>query len=338
MVVATGSASAQVRSPAPGSSFEFRCNLPGTGDFVQRYTVDSVSGGIVTVSVTDHRGTHSYSKATYLNGTTMFTESRNAGVNASMSGDLEDFGPLARLEAGWRETGWINERRDDNQPDLRWHYTVTVSGKETIFNEAIGESEVVVIEEDRWANLYSSKMYSQIAPNIGFPVFWQYTDSNGVSLRCELAALTQPGSAAPVAARASAPAQARTSSPPAQPSVRPVTGPPTPQQKLAVLDDLLKRGLITKSEYQGKLTSLNSAKESHGDRVFASMQALNRSFRQKRISAQDFIQRRTKILARVNARDMEKSAALELAKNLVDERLISQVEYTRKRIELTEAN
>ena len=97
MVVATGSASAQVRSPAPGSSFEFRCNLPGTGDFVQRYTVDSVSGGIVTVSVTDHRGTHSYSKATYLNGTTMFTESRNAGVNASMSGDLEDFGPLARL-------------------------------------------------------------------------------------------------------------------------------------------------------------------------------------------------------------------------------------------------
>ena len=50
MVVATGSASAQVRSPAPGSSFEFRCNLPGTGDFVQRYTVDSVSGGIVTVS------------------------------------------------------------------------------------------------------------------------------------------------------------------------------------------------------------------------------------------------------------------------------------------------
>ena len=332
-VGATNGASAAAQTPAPGSSFEFRCNLPGTGDFVQRYTVNQVRGKDITVSVTDHRGTHSYTKAHFLSGTTLFTDSQNDGVSANMSGDLDEFDALARLETGWRGSGWITERRDDNKPDLRWHYSVVVSGRETIFNEATGESEVVVVEEERWANLYSSKMYSQIAPDLGFSLFWQYTDSNGVQLRCELAALSRP-EAPTLAARPQTATQAPAASAPSARSTRP----PSPKQKLAVLDDLLARGLITRSEREAKAKELEEAKDTQADRIFASMAALNRSFRQKRISAEEFIRRRTQILARVNATNMAKKDALELAKNLVDERLISQVEYTRKRIELSEAN
>lgn len=321
--------------PAAGTNLEFRCNMPGTGDFVQRYRIDRVSGNRIAVTVTDHRGTHSYSKAYFLGGTTLFSESLNDGVEATMSGDLDEFDALSRLQTGWRQTGWIDERRDDNRPDLRWHYTVTVTGREQIFNEAIGESEVVVVEEERWANLYSSSMYSHVSPELGFPVFWQYSDSNNVELRCELAAFSRPN-APSVAAR---PAQrpAATPAPAPSPATTRATK-PTLTQKLAVLDDLLERGLITKTEHQTKAAELQDKQETNADRIFASLAALNRSFRQKRISAEDFIRRRTQILARVNARDMAKKDALELAKNLVDERLISQVEYTRKRIELTEAN
>lgn len=332
----TGTAAAAAEQPpAVGTSLEFRCNLPGTGDFTQRYRIDRVSGNDIAVSVTDNRGSHSYSKAYYLGGTTLFNESKNNGVEASMSGDLDDFDGLARLQTGWRQTGWVDERRDDNQPDLRWHYTVTVSGRERIFNEALGESEVVVIEEERWANLYSSQMYSQVSPDLGFPVFWQYTDSNGVELRCELAALSRPETPAVANRPAPSPAAkptAKTTAPAATP------GKPTLPQKLAVLDDLLERGLITKTEHQAKAAELQDAQQTNADRIFASLEALNRSFRQKRITAEDFIRRRTQILAKVNARDMPKDEALQLAKNLVEDRLISQVEYTRKRIELTEAN
>lgn len=319
--------------PAVGTSLEFRCNLPGSGDFTQRYRIDRVSGSDIAVSVTDNRGSHSYSKAYYLGGTTLFSESENNGVEASMSGDLDDFSALSKLQTGWRQTGWIDERRDDSRPDLRWHYTVTVSGRERIFNEALGESEVVVVEEDRWANLYSSQMYSQVSPDLGFPVFWQYTDSNGVELRCELAALSRPDAPAVAARPASKPAANA-----AAIGAAATAGKSTLPQKLAVLDDLLERGLITKTEHQTKAAELQDAQQTNADRIFASLEALNRSFRQKRITAEVFIRRRTRILARVNARDMPKDEALQLAKNLVDERLISQVEYTRKRIELTEAN
>lgn len=328
-------AATAAQPPARGTSLEFRCNLPGTGAFVQQYRIDQVNGSNITVSVTDHRGNHSYSKPFYLGGTTLFRESRNDGVDANMSGDLDDFDGLANLQTGWRQTGWVTERRDNNQPDLRWHYTVTVSGRERIFNEALGESDVVVIEEERWADLYSSRMYSHVSSDLGFPVFWQYSDSNGVELRCELAALSQPKAPA----TASRPGgQTDTARPPRRSTQAAAISAPTLSQKLAVLDDLLDRGLITKTEHQTKAAELQDLEQTNADRIFASLEALNRSFRQKRISAEDFIRRRTQVLAKVNARNMTKSEALALAKSLVDERLISQVEYTRKRIELTETN
>lgn len=310
--------------------------MPQVGDFVQRYTVRQLSGKIVRVEVSDHRGSHSYTKPFYLGGTTLIHKSTNDGVEADMSGDLDEFDALANANVGWRASGWVTERRDDNRPDLRWHYTVTVSGREQIFNEAVGESDVIVIEEDRWADLYSSKMYSQVSPKLGFPVFWQYSDSNRTELRCELSSLKSPNAPAVASRATGAGAAASVAAAAAAPSAR--SAPPTVKDKLAVLDDLFARGLITRSEHETKTAELNTARETQADRILASMEALNRSFRQKRIPATEFIRRRTQILARVNARDMAREDALKLAKSLVDERLISQVEYTRKRIELTESN
>ena len=61
----------EISAPAEGSVLEYRCNMLQVGDFVQRYTVRQLSGKIVRVEVSDHRGSHSYTKPFYLGGTTL---------------------------------------------------------------------------------------------------------------------------------------------------------------------------------------------------------------------------------------------------------------------------
>lgn len=368
----TTAAGAAITPPADGSRYTYRCEFASGLSFSQQYTVKGQSGDAVKVEVSDNRGSHSYEKPFYLAGTTMVKKAVKGSQRSLMRGDLDDFEGLAQLNVGWRETGWIDEVRPGTIGTLNWHYTVSVPGKEFVYNAVVGDVEVFIIEEERWVGTYSSTLYTHYYPRIQFPTYWQFKDSNLVDMECTLTAFdgggaqkrpqrTQPLVQATPRAPEYKPATTQVAAVQTQPVVvrqQPVQQAPQPQiqqpvsrqqtavqtpqptartepaGKQQILARLHQKGLITDQEYQQKLAAIG--KPSTENEIGPALAALNKQFRSREISAEKFIQERTRLIARINGRTMAPETALRVAKSLADEKLISQIEYTRKRQEILE--
>ncbi len=347
-----------MKMPAPGSVYKFDCAFGDGTAFTQEYRVEAVNGDQVTVSVRDWKGEHRYSKPYFLTGSTLFTEMNEQNRNSRMEGDLAGFSGLSALPVGYKENAWIKEvrRNGDGLPKaFNWNYTLTVTGRETAYNRAVGDSEIYVIQEERWVDAYSSKMFSHYAPAQAFPLFWQYEDSNGVELECRLSAMKQaavmasapkkapmavsPMMAAPTRLPAPRPRQLAVLNPP--PAKAPVVA-ATPRktgksaaERIARLDMLLSRGLITKSEYDSKKAEIMA--EQGQDRYAIALADLSRKFRKKEISPDAYIKGRAALLAEISPGAIEIEEALAVLKRLFERRLISEIEYARKRQEFLDS-
>ncbi len=348
-----------MKMPAPGSVYKFDCTFGDGTAFTQEYRIEAVNGDRVTVAVRDWQGEHRYSKPYFLTGSTLFNEMKEQNRSSRMEGDLADFSGLSELPVGYKENAWIKEvrRKDDGLPKaFNWNYTLTVTGRENVYNRAVGDSEIYVIQEERWVEEYSSKMFTHYAPAQAFPLFWQYEDSNGVALECRLSAVSlaaimtaatkgtpaasAPDTAVPVT-RLPAPRPQRLAvltpprgkTPPA--TVAPRKAKKSTAERIARLDMLLSRGLITKSEYDSKKAEIMA--EQGQDRYAIALADLSRKFRQKEISPDAYIKGRAALLAEIAPDAMKIEEALAVLKRLFERRLISEIEYARKRQEFLDS-
>ena len=105
--------------------------------------------------------------------------------------------------------------------------------------------------------------------------------------------------------------------------------------RLEKLDELRRLNLISEAEYQQKRQALLGAPGSLD--IAAELRQTNTLFRQGKINPEEFVQTRAGILAKINADDMDAKDGLVLLNDLINERLISEAEYSRKRAIMLDA-
>jgi hypothetical protein len=99
--------------------------------------------------------------------------------------------------------------------------------------------------------------------------------------------------------------------------------------RLARLEGIYKEGLLTKEEYEHKLAEIKGEKAV--GTVADQLSGINRNFRAGKLTPEEFIQERAKVLQTINPQTMEVKNGLVLLDQLIEKRLISQTEYGRKR-------
>ncbi len=224
VILCAPEALAEVRMmpPVVGASYAFDCATLGGESFTESYMVQEVDGDLVSMAVSRGEQSYQYSKPYYLAGTTLNASQTVDGQTSTMS--LPNMSELAGLEVGKSFAAYVDERRPSKS--YEWNYTVSVTGTDVLYVPDIGDVEVVVLNEDRWTNLFSSKMVAQYSPQHRFPVSWSYSDSNGRGVECVMRSAEGYGGGAQLVAAtrpAAPPAQAQ-----ATPKQRPQAFQPTP--------------------------------------------------------------------------------------------------------------
>ncbi|MCC6471907.1 MAG: hypothetical protein IT563_26575 [Alphaproteobacteria bacterium] len=347
----------EMRPPPQGARYAFSC-VDATGRVYQEeYRVAKSSNDEVAVEVLTGAQQNSYEKPLFAMGTTIAKHERIDGQDRSMSSIPSSFADLRKLVPGAAFRSYITERRTGGSP-ISWSYNITVMGREIAYHRDFGDLAVVLVSEDRFANLYASSLQSHIAPALGFPVYWRYRDSNRVEVECRLASaggVGTPVAAAPPASAETAPVQqaAAVAPPapqpaapqPAAPAARPArpaaaapaaaraTAPagaePSPQARLDQLKDLLRRKLITQDEYDLKEQQILGTAPGGG--IAVELESANRLFRDKKITQQEFVQRRAQALAKITPSEMAPRDGLILLNQLLESGLISASEHKAKR-------
>jgi len=203
---------------------------------------------------------------------------------------------------------------------------------------------VVLVSEDRFANLYASSLQSHVAPALGFPVYWRYRDSNRVEVECRLASASGVDGLVASAPPPPPPQMAAVAPPPPLPPP-PASGLParqqaaaappqagaeaTPQQRLDQAKDLLRRKLITQEEYEIKEQQILGTAPGGG--IAAELENANRLFRDRRIPQSEFVQRRATALAKITPSEMAPRDGIILLNQLLEAGLISAGEHKAKR-------
>jgi len=387
---AQGAAPTDMQPPPAGSVYSFACTDQDGKSYNEEYKIAKSGGDNIRVEVQTGGRRNSYEKPVYAMGTTIVERETVDGQERTMSG-IGSFSALRKLAPGTNVSTYVTERRGSNTR-IPWNYTVSVQGREVVYNREFGDLGVIVINEDRWAELYSSSMQSQFAPQINFPIYWRYKDSNNAAIECKLATATgitpatataivaaapPPAAAAPakaaptpppprpaVAAPAAAPSPPPSpyaSTPPAAAPARPATSiaaappppPPAPapaarpasapatapapsasgdaakQARLNQLQDLLRQGVITREEFARKEREILT--ESPAGNIAQELAEANRLFRDRRVTQEEFVQRRARALAKITPGEMQPKDALILLNQLLEAQLISPTEHRAKR-------
>jgi len=336
-------ANVELRPPPVGARYAFSCVDAGGRVYQEEYRVQKASNDEVAVAVTAGTQQNSYEKPLFAMGTTLAKKERIDGQDRSMTGIPSSFAELRKLVPGAAFRSYITERRGGAAP-ISWSYNITVMGRELAYHRDFGDLAVVLVSEDRFANLYASSLQSHIAPALGFPVYWRYRDSNRVEVECRLASASGVGT--PVAA-APPPQQAASAPPPPAPAPPPpAAGRParqqaaaapaaaagqeaSPQQRIDQLKDLLRRKLITQDEYELKEQQILGTAPGGG--IAAELEGANRQFRDRKISQEEFVQRRAAALAKITPSEMAPRDGLILLNQLLEAGLISASEHKSKR-------
>lgn len=157
-----------------------------------------------------------------------------------------------------------------------------------------------------------------------------------------------PGEPARLAAAGSAMAAASPEPAPPAPATRsvetapslgapsgPAAGADDQAARLAELQGLHDSGLITDEEYRIKRSEILGERSGAG--IADELRQANRRFRDGELSQQAFIEARSKALAKINTRVMAPREGLVLIQELLEDRLISQSEYSRLRSQMLAA-
>lgn len=433
-VLVTYPAWAQMTPPPVGAKYTFECSSSVNPNYEEIYSIVASDGSTLRVEVDDGIDKNWYEKPLYLLNTTIVSKQEIRGQESAMFDVPGEFRELQSLEIGGKYSGYITERRRKER--LEWDYTVSVLGRETVYNRAFGDLKIVNLSETRWVNVYSSNLDVRYAPDLRFPLGWVYKDSNGAEVTCELAAaeglagipvaalpadggsaaktqvtmipspqrmrsvananvreqpsrqaerigrlgngtrisvsgyvdvsgerwyvfpldngttgyvfsgvLTKvktPAKATVAAAAAPAPKPvAKTQPAPAKTQTAVVKAPaPAPAatnnaERLKKLDELRSLNLISEAEYQQKRQALLGTGRSVS--IADQLRQTNTMFRQGKINPEEFVEARAGILAKINAQDMDAKQGLVLLNDLINQRLISEAEYSRKRAVMLDA-
>lgn len=100
-------------------------------------------------------------------------------------------------------------------------------------------------------------------------------------------------------------------------------------ERLARIEDLYKSGLMTAQEYEAKKAELAAERAVGG--IAAELTEVNTKFRRNELTPEAFVKARAKVLERINPNDMDPKKGLILLNQLLEQKLISQTEYGRKR-------
>ncbi|MCK6449511.1 MAG: hypothetical protein L6R19_01420, partial [Alphaproteobacteria bacterium] len=202
----------EMQPPPVGARYAFTCTDAAGQAYREEYKIAASSDKGVKVDVLTGTRQNSYEKPVHAMGTTLVSQERIDGQSRTMS-NTGSFSGLRKLAPGNSFKSYVTERRGSGSP-IEWNYTITVVGREVAYHRDFGDLAVVMLNEDRWANLYSSSLQTQYAPQLGFPIQWKYKDSNGALVECKLDTATGVAPAgvvvasAPAAAPAAAPAPA----------------------------------------------------------------------------------------------------------------------------------
>jgi hypothetical protein len=423
-VLFAGSAHAQAAPPNVGDTFYFNCTVSGGYQYQETYKVTNAKQHMVRVEVDNGKSKNWYEKPYYFLPTTLMSREKIGNRLSTMSGIPDDFDGLKSMKVGDSFEGWLNEKRPNQR--LNWSYKVAVVGSDRFYTKKYGDLDVVVVDEQRFAGLYSATLTSYYAPRMRFPVYWKYEDSNNSSVECRMddaelapaliasgedgsgdgisrtsgsntaiAMMTlananvraKPGvsadrvavlpantrvsvlgsatvegemwyqvgledgktgfvygplldtgaSAAKVAAVTKpAPAPEMKPAPAAQPEpavkTRAITasGPAAAKSvRLARLEGIYRDGLLSREEYDRKLAEIKGEKAV--GTVAEQLAGINRDFRAGKLTPEEFIQERGKVLQTISPQTMAIKTGLVLLDQLIEKRLISQTEYGRKR-------
>jgi hypothetical protein len=339
---AAAQAQGEMRPPPVGARYAFAC-VDATGRVYQEeYRVTKSSSEEIAVNVIAGGQQNSYEKPVFAMGTTLVKRERIDGQDRSMTGIPSSFGALRKLVPGAAFRSYVTERRAGANP-ISWSYNITVMGREVAYHRDFGDLAVVLLSEDRFANLYASSLQSHLAPALGFPVYWRYRDSNRVEVECRLASASgvTVGTAVAAAAPATASLAPAASPPPAPPTAatpaRPAaTRPAAPaggdadaQARIEQLKDLLRRKLITQEEYETKERQILG--NAPGGGIAGELESANRLFRERKITQEEFVQRRAQALAKITPAEMAPRDGLILLNQLLQAGLISAAEHKSKR-------
>ncbi len=353
LVFGPGVALASMAPPDVGSQYSFDCSVSDGPSFRETYSVVSHDGDIIRVEVDGGLSKNWYEKPYYLTGTTLVTREKIGDQTGSMGPSRNDFADLRQLQVGSSYSSYVLERRSSGER-LNWRYKVSLTGRELAYVRSIGDVEVVAINERRWVDLYSSSMLTHYAPQLRFPVYWNYRDSNGATVECNLAAVANvsvQASAAPEPVVEPEPVVRVAPEPEPVPRVKPRTqtaavdpAPSTsgagagaslrPAERLARLEELRSLGLITEEEYKTKRRAISGGEaqtRAPSGSIEDSLRDANRRFRQNQLSPEEFVTVRAEILKRISPSEMDPKRALILLDDLLKKRLISKIEHSRKR-------
>lgn len=341
---------AALQPPPAGARYGFICADMSGRVYQEEYRVTSSSNDKVAVEVATGGQTNFYEKPVYAMGTTIATKEKIAGQERGMSNLPSSLAELRNLAPGSSYKPGITERRSGAKP-IAWNYSISVLGRELAYHRDFGDLQIVVLNEDRWANLYTSTMQTHLALQLRFPVYWRYRDSNGQGAECRLASATGLGAvliaslgkpaavqtaSAVAPARPPAPARATagTAAAAGAAAKSPAGAEPAPQQRLEQLKDLLQQKLISQQEYDRKEREILGL---GGGDIAQQLEQANLLYRQKKISQAEFVERRGKALEKIAPGEMSAREALVLLNQLLNAGLISSAEHTSKREQMLSA-
>ena len=107
--------------------------------------------------------------------------------------------------------------------------------------------------------------------------------------------------------------------------------------RLARLDDLKARGLLSEAEYREKREQIARSGEPTKLSIEEGLQDANSRFRAGQLTSDEFVAVRAKVLARLNPAEIDPGDGLVLLRRLLERKLISQIEYGRKREQMLAA-
>ncbi len=229
---------AQMSAPPIGAKYFFDCSLYDGPIFQEVHSIAANDDGVIRVTVSSGEQENWYEKPFYYLGTTLVKKESIGGSESTMRG-TDAFADIGALRIGDTFSDYVTERRAGGE--LEWKYKISVVGRETSYVRDLGDVPVIQLIEGRWFNLYSPEMLSYYAPDLSFPIYWSYTDSNQGKVECELASVErlEPAAVAEVPPEADqVPVEEEEiAALPPEPAVEEPAPPPEPRYRITPADE-----------------------------------------------------------------------------------------------------
>jgi hypothetical protein len=179
-----------IQPPKVGQKGTYDCTSTHGGTYT--YVVRSVEDGDVHYRFTGPNSDRLIVMPMWFLGTSLFKSDQGTGYgNAEMTSGLDKFDGLRSLRVGDVFRGYVKQTITGEQP-IGWSYTIKVLKTQDISDLVLGQTTVVVIEEDRSAGSMSSHRTAWLSPKHAELAYAKYSDSQGRTRECHIKSRVVP--------------------------------------------------------------------------------------------------------------------------------------------------